>query len=409
MRRVNPCCPGEINSYRKKMCIVILIILLLSAAMTLIRSAEHASAEDDIEDKLNGTIDSQLDSLDLTDIEKLIEGLESYGIFESTFKAKVESVIAGDFAVDGTSFIGYILKLIFSDFLAFLPMYSAIAAIAILSGIVSGLRSGSFSTTTSDVVFYACYSAIILITVSGVSSMYERTYEAISSVRKITEFIMPVLLTLMTAIGGNVTLKVYRPAAAMFAGGVTEIIITAVLPLFLISFVLAVVSNLSRSVRLNKLSSFFGSLSVWVIGLVFTFFTSFLTVQGLTAATIDGISYRAAKFAAKSYIPILGGYISDGFDLILAGSMLIKNAVGVGGLCVMLISVISPIIEVVVFSLGIKLVGALAEPVSDSRISTFLTGTAKSMTILYVSMIAAAFMFFITVTLIIMTSGITLG
>ena len=89
--------------------------------------------------------------------------------------------------------------------------------------------------------------------------------------------------------------------------------------------------------------------------------------------------------------------------------MLIKNAVGVGGLCVMLISVISPIIEVVVFSLGIKLVGALAEPVSDSRISTFLTGTAKSMTILYVSMIAAAFMFFITVTLIIMTSGITLG
>ena len=236
-----------------------------------------------------------------------------------------------------------------------------------------------------------------------------RAYEAISSVRKITEFIMPVLLTLMTAIGGNVTLKVYRPAAAMFAGGVTEIIITAVLPLFLISFVLAVVSNLSRSVRLNKLSSFFGSLSVWVIGLVFTFFTSFLTVQGLTAATIDGISYRAAKFAAKSYIPILGGYISDGFDLILAGSMLIKNAVGVGGLCVMLISVISPIIEVVVFSLGIKLVGALAEPVSDSRISTFLTGTAKSMTILYVSMIAAAFMFFITVTLIIMTSGITLG
>lgn len=321
----------------------------------------------------------------------------------------MESIIAGDFAVDGTSFIGYILKLIFSDFLAFLPMYSAIAAIAILSGIVSGLRSGSFSTTTSDVVFYACYSAIILITVSGVSSMYERTYEAISSVRKITEFIMPVLLTLMTAIGGNVTLKVYRPAAAMFAGGVTEIIITAVLPLFLISFVLAVVSNLSRSVRLNKLSSFFGSLSVWVIGLVFTFFTSFLTVQGLTAATIDGISYRAAKFAAKSYIPILGGYISDGFDLILAGSMLIKNAVGVGGLCVMLISVISPIIEVVVFSLGIKLVGALAEPVSDSRISTFLTGTAKSMTILYVSMIAAAFMFFITVTLIIMTSGITLG
>ena len=68
----------------------------------------------------------------------------------------MESIIAGDFAVDGTSFIGYILRLIFSDFLAFLPMYSAIAAIAILSGIVSGLRSGSFSTTTSDVVFYAC-------------------------------------------------------------------------------------------------------------------------------------------------------------------------------------------------------------------------------------------------------------
>lgn len=393
---------------RFKIKIIAVLFLLLICFVFLVKTPT-AFADKNIEQELNENIENQLDGLNLDKINEIIAEIEDYDLFENGFREKIADIINGKFSEGGTSFLNSVIKLAFSDFTSFIPLYAAIAAIAVLSGIVTGIRPGSFSTTTTDVVFYACYSAIILIVVSGVSAMYDRTYQAVSLIRKTTEVIMPVLLTLMVAVGGNVSAKVYQPAVAMLSGGVMEIIINVVLPLFLISFILSVVSNLSKSVRLDKLSSFFSFVSIWLIGLMFTVFTSFITVQGLTAATVDGISYRAAKYATKSYIPILGGYLSDGFDLILAGSVLIKNAVGVGGLCLLLGVIISPILHVVVFSLGLKLTGALVEPVADSRISGFLHSVSKGMTVLYVSMIAVGFMFLIMVMLAIMTSNRIMG
>lgn len=76
-----------------------------------------------------------------------------------------------------------------------------------------------------------------------------------------------------------------------------------------------VVSNISSDLRVTKMADFVNSASSWILGIVFTLFSAFTAVQGITAATVDGVSYRAAKFAAKNYIPILGGYISEGLIL----------------------------------------------------------------------------------------------
>jgi hypothetical protein len=54
-----------------------------------------------------------------------------------------------------------------------------------------------------------------------------------------------------------------------------------------------------------------------------------MTVQGITSASIDGISIRATKYAISNSIPIVGGFLRDGFDIVIAGSVLIKNAVGI--------------------------------------------------------------------------------
>ena len=43
------------------------------------------------------------------------------------------------------------------------------------------------------------------------------------------------------------------------------------------------------------------------------------------AGSFDGISIRATKFAIKSYIPIIGGYLSDGLDFIVLSSILRKD------------------------------------------------------------------------------------
>ena len=44
----------------------------------------------------------------------------------------------------------------------------------------------------------------------------------------------------------------------------------------------------------------FNSIFKTLIGFVFTLFGAFLTIQGISAGSYDGISFKTAKFAIKN-------------------------------------------------------------------------------------------------------------
>jgi len=110
-----------------------------------------------------------------------------------------------------------------------------------------------------------------------------------------------------------------------------------------------------------------------------------------------------AKFAISSYVPILGGYLSDGFDLVLASVVLVKNSVGLCGVLIMISIILAPIVSIIIFQLGLRLIAGIIQPIGDSRMSEIISAISDNLTLLIVAIMGMAFMFFIMVTLVIMT------
>ena len=370
--------------------------------------AYAAQSEEEIFEQLDESVKDQLEDLDMSALDDLLAQLGEDGqtIFGgNSFAEKVQSVLDGEFIQDGGGFIESFFKLLFSEILDMLPLLASIAVIAILCGLVSHMKAGFMSESTGQIVFFVCFAVVVVLALVCAVNLVNVAGDAINGMKKQMNAAFPVLLTLMAGIGGAVSVKAYQPAVALLSGGVVEIVSAVVLPLFIFTLVFSVVGNLSKSVRLGKLTDFFKSASTTVLAVTFTVFTAFLAVQGLTAGSFDGVSIRAAKFATKSYIPILGGYLADGLDLILAGSVLIKNSVGVAGLLLLLSTVLMPLLQILGVCFGFKIVAAVIEPVSDSRLTSFLTGIAKSMNMLIAALLAVAFMYFISVMLLIFTSN----
>lgn len=370
--------------------------------------AYAAQSEEEIFEQLDESVKDQLEDLDMSALDDLLaqlgeDGQEIFG--GNSFAEKVQSVLDGEFIQDGGGFIESFFKLLFSEILDMLPLLTSIAVIAILCGLVSHMKAGFMSESTGQIVFFVCFAVVVVLALVCAVNLVNVAGDAINGIKKQMNAAFPVLLTLMAGIGGAVSVKAYQPAVALLSGGVVEIVSAVVLPLFIFTLVFSVVGNLSKSVRLGKLTDFFKSASTTVLAVTFTVFTAFLAVQGLTAGSFDGVSIRAAKFATKSYIPILGGYLADGLDLILAGSVLIKNSVGVAGLLLLLSTVLMPLLQILGVCFGFKIVAAVIEPVSDSRLTSFLTGIAKSMNMLIAALLAVAFMYFISVMLLIFTSN----
>jgi len=364
--------------------------------------------ENDLIEQLEASVQSQLDVIDFATFDRLMFDFDDtqMKIFgNNSFEEKVKSILNGNFVEDGQGFLQAFFSLLFSEITSLLPVLASIAITAILCGLVSQIKSGFMSDSTSHVVFFVCFSVVVLLSMSCITHLVDTTVNTVSGIKNQINVAFPVLLALMAGIGGAMSVKAYQPSIALLSGGIIEIVSNIILPLFICTTVFSVVDSLSNSVRLTKLTSFFKSATMTVLIVSFTIFTAFLSIQGLTASSFDGISIRAAKFATKAYIPILGGYLSDGFDLIMSSSILIKNSVGVAGLFVLICTILSPILQILGISLGFKIVSAVIEPVTDVRITRFLSAIAKHLNVLIAAILAVAFMYFICVMLVIFTSN----
>ena len=104
----------------------------------------------------------------------------------------------------------------------------------------------------------------------------------------------------------------------------------------------------------------------------------------------------------------MGGYLSEGMDLILSSTILIKNSIGLVGVLMIISTILSPILNIVICSLILKLASAILQPMGNVKVSNFLSATSKSITMLSTCIIAIGFMYLISVGLIMTTSNVVL-
>lgn len=142
-----------------------------------------------------------------------------------------------------------------------------------------------------------------------------------------------------------------------------------------------------------------------MLGISLTVFTVFLTVQGITSATYDGFSFRAAKYAIGNTVPIIGGFLSGGLDILIAGSVLVKNSLG--SCCILLFAAVIavPLIQLAVYNLFLKLSAAVTEPVGDNKITGFLSSLSSTVNYFTAGLLCVGFMYFMTLLLLICSSN----
>lgn len=365
-------------------------------------------AEDSVEQELEEEIDKQITNLDLSQIESLIDSFtdkENLIWGSSSFWEKINSLIKGEYD-DSDNLLQILIDIFFEELLRILPTMALIIAIAIVFSMFSLSQPNFKNITIKEIIHFVCYGAIIVIVLKSVFTLVTQTSEIISVIKLQMEAIFPVLLTIMASLGGNTMVAVYQPAFAIITGGVLGLFSKILLPLFICILVFSLLSNLTKTVKFEQFVSFFSSIYKWIIGIAFTVFYGFVAVKGISAGTYDNISIRTAKYAIKNSVPIVGGYLSDGINLVMASSVLIKNAIGVGGILLLISSIAIPLVNMLIYMFCLKLTSAILQPLSDSRIVNFLSTVSKTISLLIALVVAIVFMYILLVGLVMCSANI---
>lgn len=400
----------------KKFIMLILLLLIIcptsiksdSFSFTCAQTESGEISEEEIIEGLEENVNSQLEELDFSSLDEVLKSFTNgqISIFGGkSFLDKVSALISGQYD-DSKPLWQAVLDLFLNNILSLIPIMSLIIGVSILASMLQGIKPSTNGKSISNVINFVSYSVIIVLILSMLTKMLFETSNTIISIKSQMDAIFPILLTLLTAVGGSVSASIYQPAMVLLTNVISGFVTYVLMPIFIFSIVFSIISNLSPTVKLDKFSGFLNSSYKWLMGLVFTIFTAFLSLQGISASSVDGISIRTAKYAIKSYVPLLGSYLSDGMGIILASSNLIKNAVGAAGLFLLLATIISPLIDLIVFMLALKLVAGIVEPLGNKQIANFVSSIAKNLTLLISLIVALSFVYFIMVGLVMCSANI---
>lgn len=362
----------------------------------------------DVSNDLSDLVSDKVDSLKDEEFNDIINSMsdQQRNVFNaSSFSEKIKRLVAGDEQFNVKSIIELLFAFLLDNLAGIVPILAMICAIAIISSILLQIRGEALNKPLGDVIHFACFSVIVLIVATSVVQLVSLTSSTLENLKKQMEIAFPLLLTLMASLGAGASVSIYQPLVAVLCGIMMELFTKVVLPIFVFGMIFNIVGNMSSSVKLSKLTKFFNSLFKYVIGFTFTIFSGCLAISGIMAGSYDGVSIRATKYAMKSYIPIMGGYLADGFNLIMASSVLIKNAIGYSGLLVMFLTIVSPLLKITLYKLGLSFVSGLIEPVADGRVTNFVSSTSKSLSMLSSIILAFSFAYLICVGLMMCTSN----
>ena len=383
-----------------KYVIIIFIAVFVMALVPFSHTDIVAYAKtESIEEELESEVEEGLNSLISDDLESFFNGLNVED--GTSFRELVEGILNGEIVLSVDNVFQLILNAVKDNVFSLLASFITIMLLSMLYGLFNGITSGFAKNNTKQIVYFAIYGAIIATLSVILKDVISTTKQLVDSITKLFEIAFPILLTLVTALGGSVGMQIMQPITLVFSEVVLKLINNLILPIFIATIIFTVIGNLSDSVKLEKLTKALKSIAGWTLGVVFGVMTTIISLQGIVGASIDTIALRSAKFALSSYVPILGGYLSEGFDIVLAGCVLIKNSMGLAFFLVLMTILIGPLLKIVLTSLLMKLVAGLVEPMSDVKISSLLFNTANNLNILISIVLGVTFLCFVIILIVI--------
>lgn len=391
------------NTSKKKFIFVIIFCLL--ALLSTFTLDFFVDANDTNAEEINLRVDEIVNNIDFYEIEVFVNDLNNLNLFETTIKDKVIQILNGEYFTNYSGLLSGLFSLFFVDIREFLPILFMLIAIGLLTSLIMNLKSDS-SKGTSETIHFVSFTIMIIVVLVVFKGILTKTSVTLDLILSQMQLVFPILITLLASIGSLTTISIYNPLVAVLTSIVSIIFEKFLYPIFILIFLLTIIGNLTDTIKLNKITGFLNSTFKWCIGIVFTIFTGCLTIQGISAGKFDSVSIKATKFAVKSYIPIIGSYISEGMDFLILGSVLVKNTIGLVGVMIIFITIVSPMISILVFKLGLQLCGGILELTGNNKMSNFLTCCSKLLILPIVLILGISLMYVITICLIMCTANI---
>jgi len=371
--------------------------------LLLLLCAFPACAQENAQARMQSEIDAVVDGIDFS-------GLEGFELFGLSPDAGVEDAVrmlsGGEPAIEPED----LLERVFHMFLSALSGLGAAMLALMLPVLLSSLLFHTLCAAgdaMAGLTRSVCFVAILIPVVLLVFSELEHTRETITVMTQRMDKMLPLLLTLLTALGGSASSAFLHPMVVAASGSMVFLTREVILRLVMCTCAVTAVNHLSDRMHLTRMAQLLRGAVCWLLGVSFTVFLGAMSLQGVCSASLDGVVIRAAKYAVDNFVPVVGGMFSDTMDTLVGCTLIVKNALGVAAVLALLGVILGPLMRTLAVVFVMKLSAALLEPVADSEIVRAVGDFSRTIVLFLITMLCVCTMYFLLIVQMLLVGNLT--
>lgn len=366
--------------------------------------AQVRQQEAETEQAADQMVDELLGELQLDEMESFLQDQQQEDELNISFGELIKGFLSGEEAFDWSRVWSWVTDRCFSTmrqnktYLA--QMLILLLAFAMLQGI-SGIFADSF---LSDISFLAVYFLFLYNALRIFASMQQTIYSCMERIAEFTLLVQPVFCMAMIFSAGANSAGLTYEMLLLVLYLVQNILQKLLLPLVFLFLITQFANFAWKENHFSSLAKLFEGGLMLAQKLLVTFVLGMNLIQGMVAPAVDQLK-KTAAIRTIGVIPGLSGTMNAVSEMLLGTGLLIRNCVGATVIVVLVLLCAKPLLEVGMLALIYRVLAALAEPVTDKRISGVLDALARAGMLYLKLVVTAILMLFLTVAVVCVATG----
>ncbi|MDH7576216.1 MAG: stage III sporulation protein AE [Bacillota bacterium] len=349
-------------------------------------------------------ISEQFEKLHLDDLQGYLRQVDrelQNQLSEVSLSQVLASIRRGELDLNLTNLFGALLKFFFQAVLTHSVLLGKLLVLGTILAILEHLQGAFEQNAVARLAHGVGILSLLTVAISSFTVALNTGREAIGNMVGFMHALLPVLLTLMAALGNFSTVALMHPVILISLNVLGTLTRNFVFPLIFCAAVLGIVNHLSERFQVSRLAALFRDGSVVLLSLFLTIFIGILGIQGVAGAVTDGIGLRTAKFLTGAFVPVVGGILSDAVEAVVGCSLFLKNAVGILGALTLLFLCALPIVKILSAAFIYRLAAALMQPLGAQRLGECLQMLGNYLFLVFAAVTGVGLMFLVALTIIV--------
>lgn len=280
-----------------------------------------------------------------------------------------------------------------------------IMGVVMLVALINSVKSSIASSTLTSVLDSVAVLTVSIILIQPICHTIEYSATIIKLSADFMLAFIPIMVAIMLTMGqslqsaGNYTI-------VMGAGTVVSQISTNILVPLLNTFLgMSVVSGISQKVNLSGFCELINKVVKWVLTFTMSVFTAILTMQSIITSSADSAGTKATRFAISSFVPLVGGALSEAYQTVRGCMSMLKSGVGVFAILATGTIYIPALTSCVLWLIAINIAIALAGVFDMGQIIKLLKCVTIVINVLIAILLCCMLIFIVSSAIMLMIGG----